>query len=61
MPEANVDAALLELIVCPSCHAALSVEGSELACTGCDLVYPIVDGIPVLLIDRAHRAGEQDT
>lgn len=59
MPEASLDAALLELIVCPSCHATLSVAESELACTGCDLVYPIVDGIPVLLIDRARRAGQE--
>lgn len=56
----TLDPKLLEIIVCPSCHASLTVDdaGGELACSGCDLVYPIVDDIPVLLVDRARHAGE---
>ncbi|MEI2811209.1 MAG: Trm112 family protein [Nocardioides sp.] len=52
-----IDSELLDIIVCPSCHHALEVlEGDrELGCTSCELVYPITDGIPVLLIDEARR------
>ncbi|WP_327067198.1 Trm112 family protein [Kitasatospora sp. NBC_01250] len=52
---------LLEILVCPSCHAALRESGEadqpELICTGadCGLAYPVRDGIPVLLVDEARR------
>ncbi|MDH6136949.1 uncharacterized protein YbaR (Trm112 family) [Kitasatospora sp. MAA4] len=52
---------LLEILVCPQCRAALAEAGTEdqpeLACTGddCGLVYPVRDGIPVLLVDEARR------
>ena len=50
---------LVEILACPTCKAALTlavdredenevVEGS-LACTACDTVYPINDGIPNLM------------
>jgi uncharacterized protein YbaR (Trm112 family) len=51
----NLDPALLDIIVCPSCHASLSVEGEELVCSGCGLAYPVRDDIPVLLIDEARK------
>lgn len=54
---------LLEILVCPECHAALAEVGDgdddqgELRCTGesCGLAYPVRDGIPVLLVDEARR------
>ena len=54
-----IDSELLDIIVCPSCHQPLAVleGGQELGCTGCDLAYPITDGIPVLLIDEARHRG----
>ncbi|MEO5853472.1 MAG: Trm112 family protein [Nocardioides sp.] len=51
----NLDPQLLAIIVCPSCHADLVVQGEELACTGCGLVYPVRDDIPVLLVDQARQ------
>lgn len=54
----GLDPDLLEIIVCPACRAALRLdEGdrTELACTGCGLVYPVTDGIAVLLVDDARR------
>ena len=53
----NLDPALLEILVCPSCRAALAVDeqASELVCTGCGLAYPVRDDIPVLLVDEARR------
>jgi uncharacterized protein YbaR (Trm112 family) len=54
---------LLEILACPcERHAPLdydpqAAEGAgELACTECDRVFRIDDGIPVLLLDEArHR------
>ncbi|MGD7704987.1 Trm112 family protein [Microlunatus sp. Y2014] len=50
---------LLEILVCPQCHAALAVDHDrdELICTApdCALAYPVRDQIPVLLVDEARR------
>lgn len=55
----NLDEKLLDLIVCPACHAALAVDNAaeELVCTGCGLAYPVRDDIPVLLVDEARKSG----
>jgi uncharacterized protein YbaR (Trm112 family) len=53
-----LEAGLLEILACPACHAPLREEGDELICTAeaeCGLVYPVRDGIPVLLVDEARR------
>jgi uncharacterized protein len=49
---------LLEILVCPICHQALVTgPGPEshawLHCTGCDRYYPVEDGIPVMIENRA--------
>ncbi|HWX53734.1 MAG TPA: Trm112 family protein [Verrucomicrobiae bacterium] len=50
---------LLEIIVCPvaECRKPLTLAADEksLQCTGCKLVYPVLDGIPVLLVDQARQ------
>jgi uncharacterized protein YbaR (Trm112 family) len=55
-----LDPVLLEILVCPACHGALAAEPDTgdprtLRCTstGCGLVYPVRDGIPVMLVDEA--------
>ena len=47
----------LRWLVCPVCHAALRLEPLAICCTGCARLYPIVDGLPVLLAARASFAG----
>lgn len=48
---------ILDILVCPvpECRKALklSADESSLDCTGCRRIYPIRDGIPILLIDEA--------
>jgi uncharacterized protein YbaR (Trm112 family) len=46
---------LLEVLACPKCKqkVELDEEGSALVCQTDRLRYPIVDGIPVMLIDEA--------
>lgn len=38
---------------CPVCFGALRFSESFVACTTCARTYPIVDGIPVLIPQRA--------
>lgn len=60
------DADMLDLVACPACHASFvppAAQTQSLTCSGCGLVFPVVDGIPVLLIDDAigtDPAGEGD-
>lgn len=44
----------LQLIACPACldKSNLRLENDRLICDNCDRVYPIEDGIPVLLIEK---------
>jgi uncharacterized protein YbaR (Trm112 family) len=51
----EVSQELLDIVVCPDCHGQLELTGQELVCTACGLAYPVVDGIPVLLVDEARR------
>ena len=46
---------LLEIIVCPRCKGALIYreELSALDCPECSLRYPVEEGIPVLIADKA--------
>jgi uncharacterized protein len=56
----SLDPKLMEILACPSDdHAPLRVgtptdPGADvLTCTSCGRGYPVVDGIPVLLLDEA--------
>jgi uncharacterized protein YbaR (Trm112 family) len=48
---------LLEILVCPKCKGELEYRTSPppevLVCRSCRLVYPVEDGIPIMLIDEA--------
>jgi uncharacterized protein YbaR (Trm112 family) len=49
---------LLAILACPKCRGQLSLLRQNnmdkgLECAACTMVYPIRDGIPVLLINEA--------
>jgi uncharacterized protein YbaR (Trm112 family) len=46
---------LLEILVCPLCKAGLELKSDStgLKCVKCHRLYPIRDGIPVMLVDEA--------
>ncbi len=50
-----IDPKLLEILVCPACRGDLVVVEQDrgLECTACGRIYPVRDGIPVMLIDEA--------
>ena len=58
-----LDPRLLDILCCPAehegqpCHGDLEERPESLRCQKCGLVYPIEDGIPVMLVDAA-RKGE---
>jgi uncharacterized protein len=47
---------LLDVLACPKCkqRVALNADERVLVCEACRLRYPIVDGIPVMLIEEAR-------
>lgn len=54
-----IDPELRALLVCPADHGELTddVEASRLVCTVCGRRYPVVDEIPVMLVDEAESPG----
>ena len=48
---------LRSILVCPQCKGELrdQSEPERLICDACGLAYPIVDDIPVMLIEEAER------
>jgi uncharacterized protein YbaR (Trm112 family) len=51
---------LLEILACPKCHTKVEfLEPDELRCPNCKVRYPIVDGIPVMLIEEAKPDPDQ--
>ncbi len=55
-----LDPRLLEILCCPAerngapCHGELEERSDGLRCTTCGLLYPIQDGIPVMLVEEAR-------
>jgi uncharacterized protein YbaR (Trm112 family) len=56
-----VNKALLDILCCPAsnggevCHGDFVDLENALQCKSCGLLYPIEDGIPVLLVGSARR------
>lgn len=47
---------LLALLRCPmdASHTSLALEGEQLLCQRCRLVFPVRDGFPTLLVEEAE-------
>ncbi len=57
-----MDYKLLAILACPICKGKLIYrkETEELICKFDKLAYPICDGIPVMLEDRARQISESE-
>jgi hypothetical protein len=44
-----------EGVVCPACCGELRTGSETLACVACGRSYPVIDGIPVLIVERAEQ------
>ncbi len=52
---------LLEILACPRCHKRIEfTEPDRLYCPNCKVRYPIMDGIPVMLIEEAIPDSEEE-
>jgi len=55
---------LKQLLACPKCRGTLEFrdDPAEIRCPACRLSYPVVDDIPVLLVDQAmpFQAGASE-
>ena len=51
-----LDPELLEILVCTECKTQVRLvrDGAGLQCGTCHRIYPIKDGIPVMLVDEAE-------
>jgi hypothetical protein len=57
-----VDYKLLDILACPVCKGKVlyNQETQELICKFDKLAYPILDGIPVMLDDRARKLSQEE-
>ena len=53
----GISETLKEILACPFCKSRVEVGEENIRCTEprCGLVFPIRDGIPVMLIEEADR------
>lgn len=55
-----VDPKLLEILACPLCKTEVrpTADGTGLVCRTCRRRYPVIDDIPVMLVDEATLEPE---
>ena len=49
----KIDTGVLSRLACPACHGTLRLGEGTVVCGSCSRTYPIINGIPVLIPDRA--------
>lgn len=61
-PPAPVDPRLLELLVCPLTKTTLAYDAArqELISRAARLAFPIIDGMPVLVVAEARQLEDGD-
>jgi uncharacterized protein len=50
-----IDGRLLAILMCPACRGRVRGDprAQGIECEGCGRVYPVRDGIPVMLVEEA--------
>jgi len=61
-PPAQFDRSTVDRLACPACYGGLRVDEADsqwprLICAACGRAYPILNGIPVLIVERAELGG----
>ncbi len=59
----TIDPKILDILACPLCKTDVKLTADEkgLKCTKCHRVYPIKEGIPIMLIEEATIEPERLT
>lgn len=55
-----MDEKLLEILACPLCKDKVVPEADSLLCPQCGRLYPVRDGIPVMIVEEATTPPETD-
>ena len=50
---------LLEILACPDCKGEVKEENDTIICLQCKRIYPIRDGIPVMLVEESTLPENQ--
>jgi uncharacterized protein YbaR (Trm112 family) len=63
VPARRLDNDLLSILACPKCKGDLTLAGDEkgLICESCRIVYPVREGVPVMLIEEAFPMRAEKT
>jgi uncharacterized protein len=53
----SVNQALLDILACPACKTKVELKEEKIICTNadCGLIFPVRDGIPVMLVEEAQK------
>lgn len=56
----TIAAELMEILACPQCKGSITVFGEEpfLVCSACWIKFPIIDGIPVMLVEESLKLDD---
>jgi hypothetical protein len=56
-----IDPQLLEILACPACRTDVTpaADGAALICRSCRRRYPIVDDVPIMLIEETTLEPEE--
>lgn len=49
------DTTILTQSACPACLGELCAEEQQLICKSCGRIFPIINGIPVLIAERTEQ------
>ena len=55
-----LDPKLMEILVCPISKKELIQKGDELICIQSQLAYPIKNGIPIMLPEKARKLNVKE-
>lgn len=56
-----IDKVLLDILACPFCKGDVRLAGEKIVCDSCGRKYPIIDGIPVMLVEEAEKGSPAQT
>jgi uncharacterized protein YbaR (Trm112 family) len=49
-----LDPITVDQLACPACLGGVRFDEGNLVCEECGRIYPVVDGIPILIAERAE-------
>jgi len=51
---------LLSILICPKCKSKIDYNNDFLICQKCFSHYPIIDGIPIMMVEKQEEEKQHD-